>query len=137
MNWQILKNTHDGFQTAISMGFIKRADELRLAEIRDITPREFAKMGCSNHPARTTYNLAKYEKLFERLHKSPKFANGYTHASEDIASIKHAMSSPCEPIMLFHDPAQKPHYVLLDGAHRLCAAYLLKSPIRAYVYERI
>lgn len=54
---------------------------------------------------------------------------------DDVKSVRHHMTTDADvdPVMVFLD---EDTYTVLDGVHRIVAAYLTNSPIRYRVYRR-
>ncbi len=107
----------DALATARALGF----GELREVGYRVYSPAEFERLGATNHRARLGSTL---EEIFPE-HDRPR-------GDADISAVKYHMSARSSPIVLLEDSG----VIVLDGVHRLVAAYLMGGPIRALVMQK-
>jgi hypothetical protein len=97
------------------MDFIKKLVK-RLVNYTTHTPAEFDQLEITNHRARLNTNL------------TDMYDN-----DRDVESVKHSMHSDVSPIAILEITPST--YVVLDGAHRIAAAYLTNTAIIAANYK--
>lgn len=120
INWNnLVEDDHDGIETARRMFGV----EIEAGDCHFATKHEFDKMNVENHRARI--DATKPEDMFPEGDRP--------RGDDDIASVKYFMNAvDVDPIMVLNHEGKK--YVL-DGVHRLCAAYLRDSPIKYCEYK--
>jgi hypothetical protein len=117
-----VQNEHDGRETAKSMFGV----DIQGGPYRMTDKHGFNQMNVENH--RATLSAETPNDVFPEGQRP--------RGDADIESVRHHMSTeyPIDPIMVLqHDDKM---YVL-DGVHRLVAAYLTDSPIRYRVYTTL
>lgn len=85
-----------------------------------LTPEQFDKLNVLNHRAQLNKSL---EEIFP-YNDQPR---GY----KDITSVKYHMTHKSYPVVLLFYQNQ---FIVLDGVHRIVAAYLTNSPIYAFIF---
>lgn len=121
INWNLeIVGSLDGRETARNMFDV----EIRLVEYGSVDKFGFDKMKVNNH--RVTLFVENAEQIF------PK--NNRPRGDNDIKSIEYHMNTKAyvDPIMILN--YQGKLYVL-DGVHRLVAAYIVNSNIRYSIWE--
>ena len=123
----------DATATAASMGLVPQGASVLTTGSGWFTAREFERLGVENHRARVGASLSE----MYPDHAGPSHGNdraGSTHFDSIFWHMRHASA----PVVVWkgqsthNNPAR---HVVLDGAHRLAAAFLMGSSIRVIFVE--
>jgi len=108
----------DAKETASLLGY----NSIKYSHRQIFTPEEFDSLNCQNHRARLGATLAD---IFppEDCPRGPA----------DISSVEYHMTTMAaiSPVGMLLSPDG---YIMLDGVHRLVAAYITSSPIHCHIY---